>query len=48
MCYHNVVIRKNTPEECVRGKYKPADKRYGSAHRDLLYYFSVQGECFHN
>ncbi|KAJ7337846.1 hypothetical protein OS493_008004 [Desmophyllum pertusum] len=41
MCYHDVEIKMNSPEECVE-TINTLARAVGNAHRDILYYSSIQ------
>lgn len=43
MCYHEVEIKRDTPEQCVDTLNILANA-IGNAHRDILYYSSMQGD----
>ncbi|KAJ7322022.1 hypothetical protein OS493_033418 [Desmophyllum pertusum] len=43
MCYHDVEIKMNSPEECVE-TINTLARAVGNAHRDILYYSSIQGQ----
>ena len=42
-CFHDVEIKRSTPEECVN-TVNVLGRAIGNAHRDILYFSSIQGE----
>ena len=47
MCYRNVEIKTSSPEECVETVNTLA-RAVENAHRDILYYSSIQGQILSN
>ena len=42
-CYHQLDIKRNDPEECIES-INLLSSAIGNAHKDILYYSSLQGE----
>ena len=42
-CYHNIELKRETPENCVES-INLLSKAIGNSHRDILYYSALQGD----